>query len=88
MMSNLNLLVIQTKGYRIIPIDKHKTTINKAIKDHLKFVETTENNEIAEGNNITAQIYAQTNLIFWAVNSWFLFIIIISSVKIHNWKEV
>jgi len=33
------------------------------VMDHLKFFETTENKGIEQSNILTAQIYAQTNLV-------------------------
>ena len=37
----------------------------KAIKDHLKFVETLLNKGIIKSNILTAQIYAQTYLVYF-----------------------
>jgi len=35
------------------------------VKDHLKFVEATENKEVEKSILITAQIYAQTNATYF-----------------------
>jgi hypothetical protein len=36
-----------------------------SVMDHLKFVERTINKGIEESNILTAQIYAQTNLVYF-----------------------
>ncbi len=36
----------------------------EAVKDHLKFVEMPINKGIEQSNILTAQIYAQTNLVY------------------------
>jgi len=36
-----------------------------SVKDHLKFVEATENKEVEKSILITAQIYAQTNATYF-----------------------
>jgi hypothetical protein len=40
-------------------------SLSKAVWDHLKYVETLLNKDIEEGNILTAQIYAQTNLVYF-----------------------
>ena len=39
----------------------------EAVKDHLKFVESTMNKGIEQSNILTAQIYAQTNMVIFQI---------------------